>query len=169
MNESERPADALPRSGRRWRSAGLWPSGIHDIASALEEQGQQWPAHRNLYHDRDAESEAAAKEFSAWYGQRHDRDPDQEAVRFLAADWLEGTLPECAHAVSPHRVRQLIAYMNDDWLPGEPTTQAAYELLPEWVRWNGEQAGVPGHLIERSAAVAEGQPWDPEECPALSF
>jgi hypothetical protein len=142
---------------------------IHDIASALEEQGQQWPAHRSLYHDRDAESEAAAKEFAAWYRPRHDRDPDQEAIRFLAADWLEGTLPECAHAVSPHRVRQLITYMNDDWLPDEPTTQAAYELLPEWVRWNGEQAGVPGHLIERSVTVAEGRPWDPEECPALSF
>ena len=62
-----------------------------------------------------------------------------------------------------------MVYMNDDWLPGEPTTEAAYELLPEWVRWNGEQAGVARHLVERSAAVAEGQPWDPGECPAVTL
>jgi hypothetical protein len=27
-------------------------------------------------------------------------------------------------------------------------------LLPEWVRWNGEQAGIPAHLIERAASAA---------------
>jgi len=27
-------------------------------------------------------------------------------------------------------------------------------LLPEWIRWNGEQAEVPAHLIERAAAAA---------------
>jgi hypothetical protein len=55
--------------------------------------------------------------------------------------------------------------MDDDWRPEEPATKAAYELLPEWVQWNGEQAGVPRHLIERSAAVAEGGPWAAGECP----
>jgi hypothetical protein len=47
--------------------------------------------------------------------------------------------------------------MDDDWLPEEPATAAAYKLLPEWGRWNGEQADVPGPLIERSVAVAERQ------------
>jgi hypothetical protein len=28
-----------------------------------------------------------------------------------------------------------------------PTTVAAKTLLPEWVRWHGEQAGLPEHLI----------------------
>ena len=67
------------------------------------------------------------------------------------------------------RPLHLLAYMDDDWRPEEPTTKAAYEPLPEWVRWNGEQAGVPRHLIERSAAVAEGQPWTASECPAFEF
>jgi hypothetical protein len=59
--------------------------------------------------------------------------------------------------------------MDDDWLPEEPATVAAYELLPEWVRWNGEQAGVPGPLIERSAAVAGGRQFDTSDCPSFHF
>jgi hypothetical protein len=31
-------------------------------------------------------------------------------------------------------------------------------LLPEWVRWNGEQARIPDDLIERAVAAASGQP-----------
>ena len=54
--------------------------------------------------------------------------------------------------------------MDDDWLPEEPATAAAYEL-PEWVRWSGEQAGVPGPLIERSVAVAERRQLDAETPP----
>jgi hypothetical protein len=49
----------------------------------------------------------------------------------------------------------MLAYMDGDWLPEGPAPAAAYELLPEWFRRNGEQIGVPGPLIERSAAVAE--------------
>jgi hypothetical protein len=152
-------ADNLFRASRR----------IHDIAEAMTVQGQQWPEHRNLYRDRDAEIEAAAKAFSVWYAQRHGCEPHQQAIRWLAADWLEGTLPDSRNGVSPHRVKHLIAYMDGDWLPGEPATKAAYKLLPEWARWNGEQARVPRPLIERSAAVAEGKPWDADECPAFSF
>ena len=58
---------------------------------------------------------------------------------------------------------------DDDWLPEEPATVAAYELLPEWVRWNGEQAGVPGPLIERSVAVAERRHLDTSDCPSFRF
>jgi hypothetical protein len=36
----------------------------------------------------------------------------------------------------------------------DPVTDAALALLPEWVRWNGEQAGVPAHLIERAVSAA---------------
>jgi hypothetical protein len=59
--------------------------------------------------------------------------------------------------------------MDDDWLPEEPAAVAAHELLPEWVRWNGEQAGVPGPLIERSAAVAGGRQFDTSDCPSFHF
>ena len=59
--------------------------------------------------------------------------------------------------------------MDDDWPPEEPATVAAYKLLPEWVRWNGEQAGVPGPLIERSVAVAERRQSDISDCPSFRF
>jgi hypothetical protein len=58
--------------------------------------------------------------------------------------------------------------MDDDWLPEEPATVAAYELLPEWVR-NGEQAGIPGPLIERSVAGAERRQSDASDCPSFRF
>jgi hypothetical protein len=61
------------------------------------------------------------------------------------------------------------ADMDDDWPPEEPATIAAYELLQEWVRWNGEQADVPGPLIERSAAVAESRQFDTSDCPSFHF
>ena len=80
-----------------------------------------------------------------------------------------GALPGYENAVSPHRVRALLAYMDDDWLPEEPATVAAYELLPEWVRWNGEHAGIPGPLIERSVAVAERRQSDASDCPSFRF
>jgi len=36
----------------------------------------------------------------------------------------------------------------------DPVTDAALAPLPEWVRWNGEQAGLPAHLIERAVPAA---------------
>jgi hypothetical protein len=42
---------------------------------------------------------------------------------------------------SPHRsefFRELVSDWRDD-----PLMDAVLALLPEWVRWNGEQAGVP--------------------------
>lgn len=158
-HESRAFTDNLFRAGRR----------IHAIAEVMARQGQRWPAHRNLYAGRDAEIEAAAQAFGTWYVRCHGSDPDQEAIRWLAEDWLQGTLPGYGNAVSPHRVKYLLAYMDDDWLPDEPATKAAYGLLPDWVRWNGEQAGIPGHLIERSVAVAEGKPSNADECPASAF
>ncbi|MBV9447969.1 MAG: hypothetical protein JO345_18960 [Streptosporangiaceae bacterium] len=139
----------------------------HDIAVVLERQGQRWPQTRNLYQD--LAIEPAVKAFSAWYARRHESEPHEEAVRWLAGDWLEGKLPGTEHAVSPHRVADLLQYMDDDWLPGEPVTIAARALLPEWVRWNGAEAGIRAGLIERSAAVAAGEPWNTDECPAFMF
>jgi hypothetical protein len=58
------------------------------------------------------------------------------------------------HSVSPHRsesFRELIG----DWLD-DPVTDAARALLPEWVRWNGEQAGVPAPLIDHAVSAASG-------------
>jgi len=54
---------------------------IHDIAEAMAERGQQWPEHRSLYRDRDADIEAAAKAFSVWYARRHGSEPHRQAIR----------------------------------------------------------------------------------------
>jgi hypothetical protein len=73
-------------------------------------------------------------------------------VEALAWQWLEGMLPGTVHSVSPHRseyFRELI----DDW-SDDPVTDAVRALLPAWVRWNGEQAGVPASLLERAVGAA---------------
>ena len=41
-----------------------------------------------------------------------------------------------------------------DAMRDDPVTSAVLTLLPEWVRWNGEQAGVPAPLIERAVSAA---------------
>ena len=63
-----------------------------------------------------------------------------------------GHPPETWHAVSPHRVEFQLALIND-WIPDNPITIAARALLPEWLRWHSEQAGLPMHLIDRGVAV----------------
>ena len=145
-------------------------SRIHDIAAAMAGRGHQWPDVSGSHRDHAATAEVIAKAFGDWYALRHGREPSGEAARWLAGDWVTGgALPGYENAVSPHRVRALLAYMDDDWLPEEPATVAAYELLPEWVRWNGEQVGIPGPLIERSVAVAERRQSDASDCPSFRF
>ena len=156
-NEPRSFADNVFRANRR----------THDIAVALERQGQRWPEQRNLYQD--VATEPAVKAFSAWYALRHQTQPPEEAIQWLAGDWLEGMLPGSEHAVSPHRVAHFLRYMDDDWLPDEPATIAARALLPDWVRWNGEEAGIRGELIERSVAVAIEGSGDPDECPSFLY
>jgi hypothetical protein len=137
---------------------------IHDLAEALRKRGMSLPAARSLYHDLDTDPMVEA--FTAWYVRRHDSEPDPEAVAALAEEWMEGTLPDTWHAASPHRVAFQLALIND-WIPDDPVTVAAKALLPEWVRWHGEQAGLPEHLIDRAVAVAAGGARAASDCPGL--
>jgi len=73
----------------------------------------------------------------------------------VAEEWLEGALPGTWHAASPHRAEYQLGLISD-WIPDDPVTMEAKGLLPEWVRWNGEEAGLPEHLIDRSVAAAAG-------------
>jgi hypothetical protein len=142
-NESRTVLDNWFRTRRR----------IHDLADALRKRGTPLPRARSLYHDLDTDPMAAA--FTGWHLQRHGSEPDLEAVGALAQEWMEGTLPDTWHAVSPHRVEFQLALIND-WIPDDPITIAAKALLPEWLRWHGEQADLPPHLIDRAIAVATG-------------
>ena len=158
-DESRGYADNLFRANRR----------IHDIAGAMAARGHQWPDENGSHRDHAATAEVMAEAFGDWYARRHGREPGGEAVRWLAGDWLTGTLPGYENAVSPHRVRALLAYMDDDWLPEEPATVAAYELLPEWVRWNGEQAGVPDLSSSARPPSRSGRQFDTSDCPSFHF
>lgn len=44
----------------------------------------------------------------------------------------------------------------NDWIPDHPITIVAKAVLPEWVHWHGEQAGLPTHIVDRGIAVATG-------------
>jgi hypothetical protein len=82
-----------------------------------------------------------------------------ESLTCLAEEWLEGMLPGTEHAVSPHRT-QYFRGLISDW-QDDPITDAALALLPEWVRWNGEQASVPALLIDRAVSAAPASPDQP--------
>jgi hypothetical protein len=130
------------------------PRRARDIDDALRERGVVLPEYSPRYHDIDVAP--MADPFTQWYSERHGREPDREAVEALTEVWLEGMLPGTEHSVSPHRsayFREVIG----DWLD-DPVTIAARALLPDWVRWNGEQAGVPAPLIERAVLAALADP-----------
>jgi hypothetical protein len=137
---------------------------IHDLADALRKRGMPLPMARSLYHDLDTDSMAG--EFTGWYVRRRGSEPDPEAVGALAQEWMEGALPDTWHAASPHRVEFQLALIND-WIPDDPVTVAVKELLPEWVRWHGEQAGLSEHLVNRGVAVALGNARTASDCAGL--
>ena len=102
---------------------------------------------------RSADPAAARDAFTSWYSARHGRFPDQDAAEALAEEWLDVMLPGTEHAVSPRRsaafADQIAGWMDADEADG------ALGLLPEWVGWNGELAGLPPHLITNAVSAAE--------------
>ena len=80
-------------------------------------------------------------------------------------EWLEGALPGTWHAAPPHRA-QFQLNLISDWIPDHPVTVGAKALLPEWVRWNCEQSGLPGRLLDHAVAVASGSSRLPAGCAA---
>ena len=126
------------------------PRRIQDVLTVLREQGVDLPHYRSLYKDIDYAPMTEA--FTAWYSARHGHAPGQEAAETLAEQWLEGMLPGTEHAVSPHR-SQILRELVGDWLD-DPVKDEVLALLPEWVRWNGEQGGIPEHLLSLAVATA---------------
>jgi hypothetical protein len=125
------------------------PRRILDLAAARPNRGL--PRRRSLYDDIPVESMSDG--FTRWYVERHGDAPDPETVADVAVVWLEGALPETYHSVSPKRletVHALVADWRDD-----PAVEPVLDLLPEWVRWHGEQAGIPTELIELAVRTAQ--------------
>jgi hypothetical protein len=126
------------------------PRRMHDVHAALQERGIALPEYHSLFHDIDVAP--MAEPFIVWFSERHGHGPSRDAVEALAWEWLEGMLPGTEHSVSPSRSESFRGLISD-WLD-DPVTDTVLALLPEWVRWNGEQAGVPASLIERAVSAA---------------
>jgi hypothetical protein len=132
-----------------------------DLADALRKRGMPLPRARPLF--RDINTAPMAESFTRWYVSRHSVEPDSDAVDALAEVWLEGCLPGTEHAASPHRAR-CQARLISDWQSDHPVTVGAKALLPEWVRWHGEEARLPEHLIDRAVAAATAGPETSVSC-----
>lgn len=128
---------------------------VHDLGRALHARGTPLPAPASLFGD--VETAVMTGQFTAWYADAHDTaEPDPEAVEALAYEWMEGTLPETWYAASPRRVEFQLDLIGD-WVPDDPVTIAVRALLPEWVRWLGERAGLPEPLRQRALTAASAQ------------
>ena len=162
----------------RRRLSGCWPPPdavtdnwfrsrrpIHDLVEVLGERGMPLPETKSLYHGID--TTLAEEAFTGWCERRHGTAPDPGAVGAVAEEWLKGALLGTWHAASPHRAAYQLSLISDG-KPDHPVTVAAKALLPEWVRWNGEQAGLPEHLIDRAAAAAAGA-GPPSDCAVRSL
>lgn len=124
---------------------------LHDLAEILRKRRTPLPAWRNLYREVDAEPSIEA--FTTWYNQRHGTAPVADAVAALVYEWLEGALPGTERVVAPARITFIRTLMND-WIADDPVTIGAKTLLPDWVRWNGEQDHLPAHLLDHALATA---------------
>jgi hypothetical protein len=138
-----------------WYRAGLRGQ---EVMAAVAAHGISLPEHRYLFADIDYMS--AARPFTDWYSSRHGHVPPEQPVQYLAEEWLEGMLPGTEHMVSPARSR-FYRELIDDWQEG-PERDAALDLLPEWVRWNGKESGVPALFLERAVSAATGNAADAE-------
>lgn len=123
---------------------------IYELQKVLRKKRIPLPETESLFDDVLIEPEAG--QFIDWYEQRHGVLPDLEAVEAVAEEWLEGALPGTSHSASPHRAGHRLILISD-WQP-DPVREHAKKLLPEWVRWNAEQSGLPEHLTERAVAAA---------------
>lgn len=124
---------------------------VRDLGEALHKRGMPLPAGESLYQGLD--TTPMTEQFTAWHTDTHGTQPDPEAVDALAIEWMEGALPETWYAASPGRVEFQLKLI-DDWLPDHPVTIAVKALMPAWVHWLGERAGLPEHLRERTSTVA---------------
>lgn len=115
------------------------PSRLSTLARTLRAQGRPLPVLGSLYRDLDIT--VLTEPFTDWHLRNLGDKPDPEVVDVLANQWTEGALPETWFCASPGRIRFLHELISD-WID-DPITHGVLALLPEWVRWLGERAGLP--------------------------
>jgi hypothetical protein len=126
---------------------------IHELHDALRRRRTPLPPGRNLYRDTSIDIALMTVPFVTWYAAAHGTEPGTEAVASLAEQWMEGALPETWFDVSPRRVQYQLTLVGD-WIADEVTTEVQ-TLMPEWVCWLGERAGLPTHLLDPVLAGAD--------------
>ncbi|GGP44633.1 hypothetical protein [Saccharothrix coeruleofusca] len=125
---------------------------FEDLATALADRGLDVPRPPDWSQRFDLAEMAAP--FTAWHRQTHGEDPDPELVDAIAEHWMETTLPESRYLISPRRVVMIRREMPHS-LRLNPDAPQVQRMLPRWVRWLGQRAGLPEHLVEQAVA-AEG-------------
>ncbi|MFD5095078.1 hypothetical protein ACFWMR_31060 [Amycolatopsis thailandensis] len=120
-----------------------------DLDTALKNRGLRLPP-SSYYIDVDPAMMTGP--FNAWHLETFGNEPDELVVEDLAAEWMEGIVPATWFAVSPDRLGHISALIGD-W-PDDTVRPAAQALLPKWVRWLGERAGLPSPLVEGMVAQA---------------
>jgi hypothetical protein len=124
---------------------------LHDLAVVLHKRGTPLPVPGNIYRDREADAEPLKEAFTAWYEQRYGKAPGADAVEAMTYEWVEGTLPGCERMIAPGKVGLLVRLMRD-WVQDDGTAEVR-RLLPDWVRWHGEETGLPQELVDRAVAA----------------
>lgn len=109
---------------------------LHDLADL-----DLLPEPVNLY--RDIDPDPMAEEFTRWYSTQDGEKLAREIVEELAAEWMEGSLPETWFCVSPARIRYIRALMAD-WV--DEYGKAAEAMLPHWARWLSQRSGLSAQL-----------------------
>ena len=135
-------ADELLLLGESFRG----PRRLGDIIGKLGDRRAEPPA---------SDPDLVAAEFITWYSARHDDVPDEDVAAALADEWLGTMLPGTQHLVSPRRAAAFRKEIAGTWL-NEEEAEGALALLPQWVRWNGERAGMAPQLIDQAVSAAEG-------------
>ncbi|MGW4131244.1 hypothetical protein [Amycolatopsis japonica] len=121
-----------------------------DLEAALKKRKTPLPPYRTFFDDADPAE--MARPFAVWHIERYGDEPDPVVVEDFAEEWMGGLVPDTRFLASPDRIR----YYQDvigDWRDHlhRPVAQA---LMPKWVRWLGERAGLPSALVEGMVAKA---------------
>ena len=123
---------------------------IRELHDGMRTRRMPLRAAQNLYRNLDIT--VMARPFTEWYAATEAVEPNPESVDALAEEWMEGALPETWFSVSPRRVEFQLGLI-DDWIADEVTTEVL-NLMPAWVRWLSEGAGLPEHFRGRVIAAA---------------
>ena len=107
--------------------------------------------------------------FVDWYAGQHADAPKPgkfrkqaaETTGFLLDAWgpHEHPAEETVYCCSPHRVEMLGRLVRDAYLPKEG--KAVLALLPDWVQWCADRAGLPAALVAPALEAARAEAVNP--------